>query len=173
MVRRVRPSFLSFARRAFASALAAVCVVGCSSTPKPERFTASEEARPNVLMSFTTDGCSSFPDGVPMIDETRWQQCCIVHDVAYWKGGTYAEREAADQALRSCVAAAQDQPLGDTMYMGVRVGGSPYLPTTWKWGYGWTQPRGYQELGPDEIRQVQTLRHELPAALRPLLNFSR
>src|SRR5262245_15908951 len=30
---------------------------------------------------FTTDGCSTFPDGA-------WKSCCVTHDYAYWCGGT-------------------------------------------------------------------------------------
>ena len=36
------------------------------------------------------------------------------------------------------------------MLGGVRVGGSPYWPTQFRWGYGWPYPRGYQALSPDE-----------------------
>ena len=32
------------------------------------------------------------------------------------------------------------------MLVGVRVGGTPFLPTTFRWGYGWQQPRFYTSL---------------------------
>jgi hypothetical protein len=56
------------------------------------------------LMPFTSDGCSSFPDGIPILDEAKWQRCCYIHDIAYWQGGTYRQRQLADMALRACVA---------------------------------------------------------------------
>lgn len=32
------------------------------------------------------------------------------------------------------------------MLSGVRVGGSPYWPTKFRWGYGWSYPHGYTEV---------------------------
>ena len=50
------------------------------------------------LKPFTSDGCSVFPDG-NLEQQSLWVNCCIRHDLAYWKGGTYEERLASDQAL--------------------------------------------------------------------------
>ncbi len=36
-----------------------------------------------------------------MINSKKWQHCCVAHDVAYWRGGTAAQREQADSALSS------------------------------------------------------------------------
>ena len=55
------------------------------------------------LKPFTSDGCSLFPDRA-LISGDDWCDCCFEHDIAYWRGGTRAEREAADAALRDCVA---------------------------------------------------------------------
>jgi len=43
------------------------------------------------------------------------------------------------------------------MLAGVRVGGTPYLPTRFRWGYGWPFFRGYQPLNADELKQIETL----------------
>jgi hypothetical protein len=89
--------------------------------------------------AFTTDGCTLFPDGT-------WQGCCVQHDMLYWCGGSGAERRAADDLLRRCVSDHGGGTLEDTvMYWGVRIGGHPWLPTTWRWGYGWPWPRDYTE----------------------------
>ena len=40
------------------------------------------------------------------------------------------------------------------MLTGVRIGGSPYFPTSYRWGYGWPYPRGYQDLSEDELIDV-------------------
>jgi hypothetical protein len=40
------------------------------------------------------------------------------------------------------------------MFAGVRVGGSPYFPTPFRWGYGWSYPRGYGALSEQELAQV-------------------
>lgn len=88
---------------------------------------------------FTTDGCSLVPDG-------DWAECCIVHDIPYWCGGSEVDRKAADNFLEQCVnkkAAA----LGNLYYAGVALGGVPWLPTAWRWGYGWDDwPRDYEPL---------------------------
>jgi hypothetical protein len=92
--------------------------------------------RPDYL--FTTDGCSRWPDGA-------WTVCCIAHDIAYWCGGSALEREDADRELRRCVNG-HASVIGDIVYVGVRIGGLPWLPTPWRWGYGWDRwPQSYQE----------------------------
>lgn len=106
------------------------------------------------LKPFTTDGCSAFPDGTPDENEL-WLDCCIAHDFAYWKGGTYAERLAADRELELCVANLGEPELGRLMLAGVRVGGSPFSPTSFRWGYGWNYPRFYGPLSESERARVE------------------
>ena len=102
------------------------------------------------LRPFSSDGCSLFPDR-SLLSESDWCNCCFEHDVAYWLGGSAAEREAADRRLATCVSdMAGDSALADVMYEGVRLGGSPYFPTWYRWGYGWPEDRGYSELTPEE-----------------------
>lgn len=43
------------------------------------------------------------------------------------------------------------------MLAGVRVGGTPYLPTMFRWGYGWPYPRGYKALTDEERQQIEAL----------------
>lgn len=129
--------------RALWLAVLASSLVGCANTG---------ELRP-----FTTDGCSMFPDR----DTTSgkdWRCCCVAHDLAYWRGGTAEERSAADAELRVCVQAATgDVALGRTMHSGVRVGGTPYLPTSYRWGYGWGYGRFYRPLTALEQAQAAAL----------------
>jgi hypothetical protein len=40
------------------------------------------------------------------------------------------------------------------MSVGVFVGGTPFLPTPFRWGYGWPYPRGYGALSSEEEAQV-------------------
>ena len=106
------------------------------------------------LAPFTTDGCSVFPDRSP-IGKADWCACCVAHDRAYWRGGTEEERRSADDALRACVLKATgDATLADAMRAGVRIGGTPALPTWFRWGYGWQYDRGYAPLTPQERRLV-------------------
>lgn len=105
------------------------------------------------LEPFTSDGCSSFPDGTFEQNEL-WLNCCIEHDFAYWKGGTYAQRELADIELKQCVEAVGEEEIAVLMLAGVRVGGSPYFPTSFRWGYGWPYPKFYGELSAEEIEAI-------------------
>lgn len=105
------------------------------------------------LKPFSSDGCSSFPDGT-FTQNKLWLNCCTVHDYAYWKGGSAFERQQADAALSSCVAEVGEPKIALLMLAGVRVGGSPYWPTKFRWGYGWPYPHFYGELSADELAQV-------------------
>jgi hypothetical protein len=89
----------------------------------------------DTLAPFTSDGCSAFPDGTFEQSEL-WLACCQKHDYDYWKGGTFDERLASDKALRACVTNVGQPQIALLMLAGVRVGGSPYLPTQFRWGYG-------------------------------------
>jgi len=76
-----------------------------------------------------------------------WCDCCFEHDISYWRGGTAEQREEADQALRECVTEKTgNKALAAIMYEGVRVGGSPYFDTWYRWGYGWTEDKHYEPL---------------------------
>lgn len=95
-----------------------------------------------------------FPDGV-LDNSNLWLICCIEHDKAYWKGGTYSERESADKKLRDCVIEVGAPFIAEIMLGGVRIGGSPFWPTTYRWGYGWPGFRGYKPLSENENEQVK------------------
>lgn len=107
------------------------------------------------LNEFTSDGCSLFLDRSPINNENDWCKCCLEHDIAYWQGGTKAQRLEADEQLRDCVLKKTGDPiLADTMYKGVRFGGSPYFYNWYRWGYGWSYERKYQKLDLEEQRIV-------------------
>ncbi len=92
---------------------------------------------PRRLRPFATDGCSGFPDQ-GLGQAQGWHDCCVAHDMAYWRGGADADRTRADLALRRCVEERTGSAaLAETMYLGVRVTGSALYPTSFRWGYGW------------------------------------
>lgn len=106
------------------------------------------------ITPFTTDGCSRFPDGT--IEQPQlWRQCCVEHDLAYWRGGSYEERMQADQALKSCVSELGQTQVSELMFIGVRMGGSPLWPTNYRWGYGWPYLRGYEPLSEAEKSSIR------------------
>lgn len=122
----------------------------------------SLSANAEKIKPFTTDGCSAFPDGT-WRDHELWLACCTAHDHAYWKGGTREQKLEADKKLRQCVADVGEPTIGTMMYMGVRIGGSPYFPMWYRWGYGWPYMRGYQALTDaekEQIKQVETMSNQ-------------
>lgn len=124
-------------------ALLAGALAGCANT--------------GVLQQFATDGCSLFPDR-DVVSGKAWRCCCVAHDMAYWRGGTAQARRVADNELKACVRAATgDQALGQTMKTGVRAGGTPYLPSPFRRGYGWGYGRFYRPLTALEEAQADQL----------------
>jgi hypothetical protein len=104
----------------------------------------------NELKPFTTDGCSIVPD-------FSFTDCCIIHDVAYWIGGTRFERQQSDYALKQCVTNNSNSFVGSIYYWGVRIGGRPNMLTSYRWGYGWKFNMGYRPLTESELNEVARL----------------
>lgn len=88
---------------------------------------------PDVLPeNFKTDGCTLFPDG-------DYRDCCVVHDLAYFHGGTRRGRLRADNVLFRCVKNKKGwwhKIIAPMMWVGVRIGGVSFLPTSFRWGFG-------------------------------------
>jgi len=113
-----------------------------------------------AIEPFSTDGCSMFPDGT-ITQKSLWRSCCIEHDKAYWQGGTFFERVKADKRLRDCVTEAGAPFVAEIMLGGVRIGGSPFWPTPYRWGYGWPGLRGYKPVSANERAQIKRRLEEL------------
>lgn len=82
------------------------------------------------------DGCSFAPD-------FDFAACCDAHDEVYWRGGSCEQRLAADRALRACIAASGRPILAKVYYSAVRLGGAPWWPLPWRWGFGWPYGTAY------------------------------
>jgi hypothetical protein len=108
------------------------------------------------IKPFKSDGCSSFPNGTFEQNEL-WLKCCTAHDYDCWKGGTYSERLESNKALETCVAQVGEPEVALLMLAGVRVGGTPFFPTTFRWGYGWGYPRFYGPLTDEEIEKIEKI----------------
>ena len=119
-------------------------------------FLASNAIQAGEIKPFKSDGCSSFPDGT-LEQNKLWLSCCTAHDYDYWKGGTYTERLESDKALKDCVAKVGEPEVALLMLAGVRVGGTPFFPTTFRWGYGWSYPRFYGPLTEDELEKIERI----------------
>lgn len=112
------------------------------------------------LKPFTSDGCSVFPDGT-FKQKNLWLNCCIKHDYDYWQGGSFQDKLASDQALKLFGEKVGQPEVAALMLAGVRVGGSAYLPTQFRWGYGWPYPRLYGDLSKVEQEQVKKHQRQL------------
>jgi len=116
------------------------------------------------LKPFSSDGCSAFPNGT--FDQNElWLECCHAHDFSYWQGGDYSAGLQADNDLEDCVRKVGEPEIAILMLAGVRVGGTPYLPTSFRWGYGWSYPRFYGALTQNEISQVKSFTKVSPESL--------
>lgn len=125
-----------------------ILLCGCSSILPFSR----EES--HTLDPFTSDGCSMFPDGTHA-EKDLWSECCMEHDIAYWRGGTEEDREEADERLRECVVIKTgDRKLAQTIFNAVQTWGAPIYPSKYRWGYGWQYGRDYGPLTDRELEQV-------------------
>ncbi|GAB5562692.1 MAG: hypothetical protein SynsKO_43390 [Synoicihabitans sp.] len=95
------------------------------------KIAADPPARP-----FVSDGCTSW------VDETQGRsiyRACFLHDLKYWAGypGEKVERLVADAELMIDVARILgNTAMAETMYAGVRVGGTEHLKASFSWGFG-------------------------------------
>ncbi|MDC0566569.1 hypothetical protein OAP01_00935 [Akkermansiaceae bacterium] len=74
------------------------------------------------------------------------------------RGGTWKERRDADRKLRDGIRCKGKPVIAQLAYVGVRVGGTPWLPTPWRWGFGWHEfPRGYRPVSLDEWLMIKKI----------------
>ena len=98
---------------------------------------------------FRTDFCS-------VVADLDMKVCCLVHDWAYWQGGTWRDRAEADREYYQCIKRSSKYKfLAGIRWFGVRVGGVGWLPfEKWRWGYGWNYPR---TKAPDPDNSTETV----------------
>lgn len=102
---------------------------------------------------FVSDGCSCVPDGPPS-DPQRWHSACTEHDRSYWRGGTRRQRLIADRQLKAEIEHSGNPLISKIYFLGIRLGGSPYFPAPWRWGFGRPWPSGYTRAGSSNSTQV-------------------
>ncbi|MEO8074305.1 MAG: hypothetical protein ABI686_13785 [Acidobacteriota bacterium] len=94
-------------------------------SPKPA-------GQPVLPADFKSDGCSNFPD-------YDYRDCCVEHDKTYYVGGSWKKRWRSDKKLYKCVTAKkgfEHKFIAPAMWFGVRAFGVPWLPTSFRWGFG-------------------------------------
>lgn len=66
-----------------------------------------------------------------------WRDACVRHDHHYYEGGSWKDRWDADVKLMMDVID-QGYPFwGVVMFIAVRLGGTPFFPLPWRWGFGY------------------------------------
>lgn len=123
----------------------------------------SFSANAGKLTPFVSDGCSSSPDG--FVEGAELLECCLIHDVQYWKGGTLEEKQQADAEFKMCLDKRTFPWMAQIYYQSVKVGGDADLGAPWAWGYGWKPLREYSPLTAEEKQSVQQMSPNLSVAV--------
>jgi hypothetical protein len=100
---------------------------------------------------FVTDGCSGYMTylwNLVFHKDPPWNWCCVRHDWYYWSGGVtfqcpdewapgpgFGTRAQADAFLFDCIYKRGYRVWAWLCWLGVRAGGSQYLPFAWRWRY--------------------------------------
>ncbi len=111
----------------FAILFIIICSIGLSAQTDVKK---TDET--TVPATFESDGCSMFPD-------CDYRICCVEHDKEYYVGGNWKQRWRSDKKLYKCVAAKkgfQHKFIAPVMWLGVRAFAVPWLPTSFRWGFG-------------------------------------
>jgi len=116
--------------------LASLMFGGCATYRKCEPHMLPAAGTPVPPRECRVDGCTLAPN-------LDFRDCCDWHDTRYWIGGTREQRRQVDLQFRQCIAERDHNILSHLYYFGVRVCGTPYLPTPWRWGFGWEYLHGY------------------------------
>jgi hypothetical protein len=87
---------------------------------------------------FASDGCSVIQPVYEFFGATPPAAAfCRLHDVDYWAGGPLRDYVRANREVRQRTSAAGYPVLAWIRWLGVTLGGWPFLPTPWRWGFGW------------------------------------
>ena len=119
---------------------------GCSTT---SQHWTRVEGIPKFDPQYHSDGCSGGMSATysklkflhAKYGETLpWRDCCVIHDKAYYYGGSKEEKKMADAVLKECVSKTigcsnSGLVLGNIMEDAVWIGGAPYYPTSYRWGF--------------------------------------
>lgn len=94
----------------------------------------------NALKTFEFDGCTKFFDGTPDKPDL-WKNCCLIHDIKYWFGGTKEMQDKADFGLYQCVNQVTGEYWSSLIYYGVRLGHYSPIKFKYRFGWGWKEKR--------------------------------
>lgn len=113
------------------------------------------------LNPFETDNCTMFVDGTKK-DPQLWKDCCVIHDLRYWIGGSEQDQDLADDRLKLCVEKRAGSFIANLMYRAVRMGHYSPVKFKYQWNWGWINPREKKpftieekELAISELKKTQ------------------
>lgn len=87
--------------------------------------------------------CAHLPEKLAV---DQWSDCCSELDRQYWRGGPFTAQREANQTFRSCIASVYPESYIPVMtYYGLYVFSSPFVPTSWRWAYGWDFGHGFRD----------------------------
>lgn len=83
------------------------------------------------LRPFISDGCLGFTSFLYKIFTGKclpWEQDCLEHDRAYWKGGDLKLRRIADRKLAKAICDKGYLITSIIFYIAIRIGGQYWIP---------------------------------------------
>jgi len=89
------------------------------------------------MRPFESDGCSLIEPiyrAFGMVPPGR--EHCVEHDKEYWTGGTFSQLVGSNLRLGMRVAEGGHPILGIVRALSTMIGGLPFLPFPWRWGFG-------------------------------------
>lgn len=96
-----------------------------------------------TLQKVQTYHCEHLPEKFAV---DQWGHCCSALDLEYWRGGTFIAQREANDAFRSCLGDVYPESYVPIIaYYGLYVVNSPFIPTSWRWGYGWDFGHGFRD----------------------------
>jgi len=111
---------------------AAVIIVAAIAAPAAQSLPEGAVTVPGMSAPFSSNGCSGFR-------EAQFFSCCFAHDFAFWAGGNWTDRRAADKRLRRCVIdVGKDRLRGDIAFLLIRLGIVPGVVVNDGWARAWT-----------------------------------
>lgn len=106
----------------------------CEHYGLPDLWKKIEKDPPSMV--FSSDGCTLWPN---ISNGKNIYSACFLHDLKYWAGypNEDVERLVADAELMIDVARIRNSTkIAETMFHGVRVGGTDKLKMPFSWGFG-------------------------------------
>lgn len=108
-----------------------------------------------IVRAFTTDLCTGYKEGT-RAEPKLWEQCCVMHDLRLWAGGTRKQRKFADKTLRRCVKESGSSWHANWMYLGVRLGSlSPWKLKGKHFGNAFSEKTHYKDLTVSDIETLE------------------